>query len=141
MIGCSAYRSSPGVRTLRSRVRFATPAHPTRVATHQPTRRVAQLEELCQRLCPLPRGAPRQPTEPTDQQEVLLPGQTLVQRGELAGERDAGPNRFGFANHVVAEDPGRASVGARQGGEDPQGGRLARPIWGSCDVSVGAMTW
>ena len=52
----------------------------------------------------------------------------LVDRGVLAGETDAPPDGRGVGDDVVAEHGGAARVGTQQGGEDADGGGLARPV-------------
>ena len=60
--------------------------------------------------------------------EVLEPGQVLVDRGVLAGEPDplAQPRRV--AHHVEPRDAGRARVGLQERREDAHRGRLAGAV-------------
>jgi hypothetical protein len=66
--------------------------------------------------------------QPGKQDEVLHPGQVLVDRGELAGEADLAADGVRLPHHVVAEHAGLAAVGAQQGGEHPDRGGLARAV-------------
>ena len=52
------------------------------------------------------------------EQEVLLAGEQVVDRGELAGDADGLAHRVGLGGDVVAGDPHGAAVGADQRGED-----------------------
>src|SRR4029077_10020901 len=64
----------------------------------------------------------------TYEEEVLLTGQQVVDRGELAGDSDHGSHGAGLAAHVVAHDTGGAGVRLDQGGQDPDDGCLARAV-------------
>ena len=66
--------------------------------------------------------------QPADQDQILAAGEVLVDGGELAGETDRAPHRRGVGRHVVAEYPRPPLVGSQQGGEDPDGRRLAGPV-------------
>jgi hypothetical protein len=74
------------------------------------------------------RLALRQAQEAPEQDQVLPPGQQLVEGRLLSGERDLLPHRVGFARHVVATDRGVSRVGLDQGREDPDRGRLPRAV-------------
>jgi hypothetical protein len=52
------------------------------------------------------------------QDQVLLAGEQVVDRRELAGEADRGAHRVGIGRQVVAGDADLAAVGADQGGQD-----------------------
>lgn len=62
------------------------------------------------------------------QLQVLLAGQQLVDRGELAGDADRRANRLGPGGDVVPGDGGRSAVGRHQGGQHVHGRRLAGPV-------------
>ena len=73
-------------------------------------------------------GAPRLAVEAADHDEVLEPGQVVVDRGVLAREADAGAELPGLADHVQAGHASAAGVGGEEGGEDPDRRRLAGPV-------------
>jgi hypothetical protein len=60
--------------------------------------------------------------------QVLRAGQQVVDRGELAGQGDRGAHGVRFAMQVVPRDAGLPAVGGGEGGQDVDGGRLARPV-------------
>jgi hypothetical protein len=62
------------------------------------------------------------------QQQVLLAGEQVVHRGELAGDADRGPHRVRVPGQVVAGDAHLAAVGADQDGQDVHGGGLAGAV-------------
>ena len=62
------------------------------------------------------------------QLEVLLAGEELVDRGELAGDADDRADRVRLAGDVVAGDLDLAAIGGDQGREDPDRGRLAGAV-------------
>ena len=62
------------------------------------------------------------------QDEVLLAGEQVVDGGELAGDADRGAYRVGVLGQVVTGDPDLAGVGADQGGQDLNRGRLAGAV-------------
>src|SRR5829696_4795799 len=73
-------------------------------------------------------GLPRVAEQPRDEHEVLVAGEILVHRRELAGEADALAHLRGLARDVVAEHAGDAAVGAEQRAEDADGGGLAGAV-------------
>jgi len=90
--------------------------------------RVGQVE-----LVEQPSGAPSafgpaQVVQVRHQQQVLLAGEQLVDRGELTGNSDRGPYRRRVAGHVVACDAHLAAVGVDQRGHDLHGGGLAGAV-------------
>jgi hypothetical protein len=66
--------------------------------------------------------------QPGHQQQVLLGGEQLVDRGELPGQPDRGTHAVRVGEQVAARDPGAARVRAEQGGEDVHEGGLACPV-------------
>ena len=58
------------------------------------------------------------------QPQVLLTGQELVHRGELASHADHPADVVGLPNHVESCDVDVAGVSGDQGGQDPHDGRL-----------------
>ncbi len=63
-----------------------------------------------------------------EQHEVLAPGEVAVDGGELSGEADEAAHRVGLLDDVVPEHPRVPLVGAQEGGEHPDGRRLAAPF-------------
>ena len=66
--------------------------------------------------------------EPAEDDQVLVPGQVLVEGGELAGHGDPGADRIRLGHHVVTEDAGGAAVRPGQRGQDADRGGLACPV-------------
>jgi hypothetical protein len=89
---------------------------------------VGQLELLQQLGRPAPGVGPGQAEQAADQQEVLDPGEGLVDGRVLAGEGDQPPHLLGLGDDVVAADQGPAPVRLDEGGQDPHGGGLAGPV-------------
>ena len=52
--------------------------------------------------------------EPAEEDEILVAGQVLVDRGELPGEADPAAHRVGIGDHVEPEHAGAAAVGLEQ---------------------------
>ena len=63
-----------------------------------------------------------------EQRQVLAPGQALVERGLLAGERDRLAHGPRLADDVVAGHERAAGGGGEERGEDADGGRLAGAV-------------
>ena len=103
-------------------------AHAPGVAGHRPVPGLGQAEPVQQRHGAVAGTGPGKPEQPADQDQVLRAGQFLVQRGVLAGQRDELTYLVCPGDHVVPVDPGGAAVRAQQGGQDPHGGGLARPV-------------
>ncbi len=68
--------------------------------------------------------APGQVVQIRHQQQVLLPGEQVVHRGELAGDADRGAHRVGFAGEVVPGDLDVTGVGTDQRGQNLDRGGL-----------------
>jgi hypothetical protein len=90
--------------------------------------RLGQVEPVQQLGGAPPAFAPAQVAEVGHQGEVLLAGEQVVHRGELAGDADHLADRVGVPGHVVARDAHLATVGADQGGQDVHGGGLAGAV-------------
>ena len=103
-------------------------AHASREVLDQLGRRVAEAERLEQLGGAVVRGPTAQAQQPAEQHEVLPAGEVLVHRRQLAGEADDGPDRIGLLDHVVAQHPCTAGVGADEGGQDADGGGLAGAV-------------
>jgi hypothetical protein len=58
--------------------------------------------------------------------EVLAPGEVLVDRGVLPRHADVAPNGVGIALHVDARHLGPTGIRAQQRGEDADGRGLAK---------------
>jgi hypothetical protein len=103
-------------------------AHAARVGLDRAAARVGQVEALQQLPGPGPGVAARELEQAGDQDQVLGPGQLLVDGGVLAGQADQAPDPVGLADHVEAADAGVSAVRAQQGGQDAHGRRLAGPV-------------
>jgi hypothetical protein len=103
-------------------------AHPAGVGAHPAPPRGREAELLEQlRGAPARRG-PGQPGQRAHHPQVLLAGLRLVQRGELPGQADAAAYQGPVADDVEPRHPGLPAVWPGQRGQDPHGGRLARPV-------------
>ena len=102
--------------------------HAARVGLEHPVAGVGQAEGLQELVGPPGRGAAAQVGEPPDHVDVLVPGQVLVDRGVLAGQTDEAAYHVGLLRDVVPEHGATARVGLEDGGEDPHGRGLARPV-------------
>ena len=103
-------------------------AHALRVVHHELAALVGQGEELEELLRPPTRLGAREPVHPRGEEQVLFPGQPLVER-QLLGE-DADPPLEG---QEVPGDPGPvddrvARGGAQEAGEHPDRRALAGPV-------------
>jgi hypothetical protein len=67
---------------------------------------------------------PAQAVQVRHQEQVLLAGEKVVDRRELAGDADRGADRVGVVRQVVAGDAHLAAIGADQGGQDVHHGGL-----------------
>jgi hypothetical protein len=90
--------------------------------------RLHQVEPLQQVGRAPPAFAAVQVVQVRHQQQVLLAGEQLVDRGELAGDADHLADRVGLPGQVVAGDPDLAAVGADQRGQDLHRGGLAGAV-------------
>lgn len=68
------------------------------------------------------------PVQTGEEPQVLPPGEVAVDRGVLPHDADGAAHGRGLPDQVVAGDPGRARVGAQQGGQQPDRGGLARAV-------------
>jgi hypothetical protein len=113
------------------------PAHAARVVLDLPARGVLEAEGVEQ----VPRAGLglRAPVaeQPAEQDQVLAPGEVLVDRGELPGEADERADGVGVLDDVVAEHAGAALVRREQRGEHADRRRLARAV-GAEDAVDGA---
>jgi hypothetical protein len=102
--------------------------HPSGVGLGDPVGGVAErelLEQLVGQRTDLPA---RDAVETADQPDVLPAGEELVDRGSLAGEAHAATNPVGVLDDVVTGNRAGATGRHAQGGEHPDGGRLARAV-------------
>ena len=60
--------------------------------------------------------------------QVLLAGEQLVHRRELPSNTDRGAHQAGLPDHLVTGYSYHAGIRRQEGGEDPHGGGLARPV-------------
>jgi hypothetical protein len=74
------------------------------------------------------RGSLAQVAQVGHHEQVLLAGEQVVHRGELAGDADRGPDRVRVPGQVMAGHPDLARVGPDQGGQDVHGGGLAGAV-------------
>jgi len=103
-------------------------AHPARVATHRTAGRAGQVEGGEQLISSLSAGGAGQAAQAAEDDQVLIPRQVVIEGGELAGHGHPGPDRIPLAHHVEPQDTGGAAVRPGQGGQDADGGGLARPV-------------
>jgi hypothetical protein len=89
-----------------------------------------QIELLEQLGYPLAALAFAQMVQVRHENQVLLAGEDVVHRRELAGEADRGPNRVGILCRIVTCDPHFAAVGADQRGQNIHHGGLSCAVWG-----------
>ncbi len=89
-------------------------AHPARVGAHRTAGRAGQVEGGEQLIGSLLAGGAGQAAQAAEDDQVLVPGQVLIEGGELAGH-----------GHP---DTGGAAVRPGQGSQDADGGGLARPV-------------
>ena len=102
--------------------------HAPGVVLDQPAGRVGETERLEQLGRPRLGLVPLQAQQPAEQDEVLAPGQVLVDRGELARQADGAAHRIGLAHDVVAEHARLAAVRAQQRREHPDRRGLAGAV-------------
>ena len=102
--------------------------HAAGVGGRGPRRRVGEVEQIKQPGGPRPSLGRRDVQQAAHEEQVLLAGEPVVDRGELPGDPDGGAYRPGLAAHVVPHDAGRAGVRRDQGGQDLHRGGLARAI-------------
>jgi hypothetical protein len=102
--------------------------HATGVGGRQLGGGLGQVEPLQQRGGAPPALAPVQVVQVGHQAQVLLAGEQLVHRRELAGDADRRADRVGLPGQVVTGDLHLAGVGADQGGQDVDGGGLAGAV-------------
>ena len=103
-------------------------AHPAGVVLDQLARRLGEAERLEQLGCACLGGGAVQAQQTAEQDQVLAPGEVLVDRGQLSGEAHQAAHRIGLFDDVVAEHPRAARVGPEQGGEHPDRRRLAGAV-------------
>ena len=102
--------------------------HPARVGGERLAGGLDEVELLEQLGHPGLRALRSEVAQPGHQQEVLLAGEQLVDRGELAGEADRGADAVGVAHDVASVHECRAAVGPHQRGQDVHGRRLAGAV-------------
>src|SRR5699024_12060429 len=83
-----------------------------------------ETEPVGERLAPLLRLPPSQTGEPAEKDEVLRCREVGVDGGWLAGDGEESLRLGGVGVHIDIHDPDGAGVGAEQGGEDVDAGRL-----------------
>jgi hypothetical protein len=102
--------------------------HPAGVGGGRLLGRLDQVELVQQRGGAPAALAPVQVVQVGHEAQVLLAGQQLVDRGELAGDADRRADRVGLVGDVVAGDVGLAAGRADQGGQDLHRGGLAGAV-------------
>ena len=103
-------------------------AHPARVRRHLPGRRVREIEPLEKLVDARAAGGAAEMVQIGHQLQVLLAGQQLVHRRELAGDTDRRADAVRVGDDVVAGHLRVAGVGGNERGEDPHDRRLARSV-------------
>ena len=104
------------------------PAHPARVGLHHPVAGVAQLE-LVEQLGGAGTGlTPAEAAQAADHDQVLAPGEQLVERRVLAGHADPALHLGRLAHDVEPGHVGGAAVRHGQRGQDPDRSRLAGAV-------------
>ena len=98
------------------------PSHSSRVVLDESARGVGEPERLEQLAARAFGVRPLQAEQPSEQDQVLAPGQVLVHRGELTREAHEPAHRVGLLDDVVAQNPRRAGVGEEQGWRHPDRG-------------------
>lgn len=96
--------------------------HAAGVRPGTPVRRVGEGEAPQQVLGD--RAGVRHPPQPGDEDEVLLPGEHRVDRGELPGQADGATDVVGAGRHVEPRDRDHARVGPQQRRQDAHQGGL-----------------
>ena len=91
-------------------------------------RRIDQAESLEQIARAPPALEATEVVEVGHEDQVLLAGEQVVDRRELAGDADRGADDVGSSGRIVARDPNLAGVGADQGREDVDDGGLAGAV-------------
>ncbi len=94
-------------------------AHAAGVRLRRSSRGIHQLEPLQDLLGAAARLRLREVVEPSDELEVLEPGEVLVDRRALSREADPEPQLLGVAHGVQPVDLRSAAGGREQGGQDP----------------------
>ena len=102
--------------------------HAAGVVLDQPAGRVGEPEALEQLARARLGLGPLEAQQPAEQDQVLAPGEVLVDGGELAGQADEAAHRVGLAHDVVPEHARRAGVRAQQRREHPDRRRLAGAV-------------
>jgi len=103
-------------------------AHAARQVLREPVGGIEEVELVEQGGGAPPPFGPAQVVQVRHQQQVLLAGEQVVDRGELAGDPDRGPYRGRVPGHVMACDAHLAAVGVHQRGHDLHGGGLAGAV-------------
>ena len=103
-------------------------AHPAGVGLDRAAAGLDQIELLQQLGGAAARAGPAEVIQPADHVEVLEPGQVLVHRRELSGQPDPAAHVARGPHHVGAGHPGAAGIRGDQGGQNGDGGGLARPV-------------
>ena len=104
------------------------PLHAAGVGLDPPVARVGEAEALERLGDPLAQRGAGDPVELALDDEVLAAGRVAVDAVLLADDADRVADAHGLREHVVAGDAGAAGVGARERGEDPDGGGLAGAV-------------
>ena len=89
---------------------------------------VRELEPFEHLLRAFPGLGSREVVQPADHLQVLQAGEVLIDGRELPREADHGAQPHRVPHDIEACHGGRALVRLEEGGEDADGGRLARPI-------------
>ena len=103
-------------------------AHAAGVGAHEPVAGLGEVERREQLAGTVARGGAAEVVEAADHLEVLEAGQVLVDGRVLAREPDPLANPGPLPQDVEAGNPRAPAVRAKQRGQDPDGGGLARPV-------------
>ena len=104
------------------------PAHPARVRLGHPSARLGEIEALEQLVRAHLRLRPPLAVQPPDHDEVLDPGQVVVDRRVLTGEPDPRAQRRGFSHHIEPGHPRGPGIGLQQRGEHAHRRGLPGPV-------------
>jgi hypothetical protein len=116
-------------RPTRGHGQIQFPAHAARIGRGQLLGRAGQVELLQQAGDHPVSLAGAQPLEIRHQLEVLLAGQQLVDRGELAGDPDGRTDSLSLRRYIVPGDTRRPAVSLDQRGQHVDRGRFPCPVW------------
>ena len=104
------------------------PPHATRIVFRLLARGLGQVEPREQFRGARTGGFLREVEQLADHDQVLRPGEVIVDRGELPGQADALAHLVGLLAHVEPVDPGRPRVRAQERSQDAHRRGLARAV-------------